>query len=159
MATRTSAITSRGPRAFSSLVAVALVASVALTGCAGTTEQYCAEVESEREALQELAGSTDAGSLDRTLEVFERLREEAPDDVVDEWDTVIFSLETLRDALAEAGVDAGDFSAGGPPDDVTEEELRAIEDAAQQLRSEPVTDAGQGLEQHARDVCGVDLAK
>jgi hypothetical protein len=40
---------------------------------------------------------------------------------------------------------------------VSDAEAKGLQDAAAELASERVTAAGEGVEQHARDVCKVDL--
>lgn len=144
-------------------VAVALscaLASALVTGCASTTERYCGTLEDKQQELKELAeaaGDRDEETFGDTLGVLEDLRSEAPDDIVDEWDTLIFSLQSLEGALADAGVDPGEYRPGAPGPGVSRREADRIEAAAADLRSQPVQAAGEGIEQHAVDVCGINL--
>ena len=133
---------------------------VLLSGCASPTERYCEALSDSREELVRLteeASNLDDDALGRIVELFRELRSEAPDDIVDEWSTVIFAFESLGSALEDAGVSAGEFEPGGSTAGLSAEEREVIEDAATELRSRRVTGAGEGLEQHARDVCQVDL--
>lgn len=130
------------------------------TGCASTTEQYCSTLQEEKQTLTELAEGADRPGADLfgdSIDVFEELRDKAPDDVVDEWNTLIIAWRGLDDALAEADVSAADFRAGTKPAGVSDAEAEAIQAAADELRSPPVIEAGDGIEQHALDVCKVDL--
>ena len=84
-------------------------------------------------------------------------RDEAPDDIEDEWDTLVQALRGLSDAIRESGADPGDFAAGGTPDGVSAGQLDAVQQAARELQDLRVQQAGTSIEQHARDVCKVDL--
>lgn len=142
------------------LVAAGSLAATMLTGCASATETYCSTLEDEQQQLKELAEGAAEQNDDifgETLSVFDELQSEAPDDIVDEWDTLIFALEGLIGAIDEAGLDAGEYEPGRTPDGVTREQLAAIQTAAAELVSEQVVAAGKGIEDHARDVCDVEL--
>lgn len=144
------------------LLASALLAVASLTGCASTTEKYCATLEDQHQTLTDLAKSSAAPGGDLfvdSLAVFGQLRDEAPDGIRDEWDTYVFAWQDMADAFEEAGVSPQDYHPGVRPAGVTDAQLKAIKDAAIELQSERVVDAGQGIEQHARDVCKVDLAR
>lgn len=149
---------SRVRRAGIALSGVVLVAST--TSCASETESYCAELEEQKQTLTDLAtGSTDPSGnvLEETLEVFQTLREAAPGDIEDEWSTLVFAYEGLADAFEAAGTTPGEFDPGSPPEGVSDTEAERIEGAAAELRSQRVVKAADGLQQHARDVCKVDL--
>lgn len=137
----------------------AMVAAMS-AACSSQTEQYCGALEENKQQIRDLAKSAqdqDGDLFGDSLEVFGELKAEAPDDVVDEWDTLIFALEGLDGALDDAGISAGEYQLGQRPPGVTEQEMTAIENAAEELRSEPVVAAGDGIEQHAIDVCKTDL--
>jgi hypothetical protein len=137
-----------------------MVLVAATTSCASETESYCAELEEQKQTLTDLAtGSTDPSGnvLEETLEVFRTLREAAPGDIEDEWSTLVFAYEGLAEAFGAAGTTPGEFDPGSPPEDVSDAEAERIEGAAAELRSQRVVKAADGLQQHARDVCKVDL--
>jgi hypothetical protein len=140
------------------LLAGVLVLS-GLTGCSSDTDAYCDALGDEREALDALARSSDKPDADMFasgLDVFDGLRQEAPDDIRDEWDTFYFAWEGVADAFERAGVTPQEYRSGETAG-VGDAEAKAIEDAAAELGSQRVVEAGQGIEQHARDVCKVDL--
>ena len=142
------------------LLVSALLVLASLTGCASTTEKYCGTLEDEKQTLTDLAQSSKEPGSDLfgdSLAVFEELRDASPDDIRDEWDTYVFAWEGVADAFDEAGVSPQDYQPGEKPPGVTDEQTKAIEDAAAGLGSDRVRDAGTGIEQHARDVCKVDL--
>jgi hypothetical protein len=140
-------------------VTVSLV--VALAGCASEPqEDYCDALESEKQALSDLsAGSAEPreGVVTETIGVFERLREEAPADVQDEWDVYLTAWRGLETALDEAGADETLFEDGSRPEGMSREHYRAISQAAVELRSTEVVEAAAGIEQQALDVCSIDL--
>lgn len=133
------------------------VLAVSLVGCASDTERYCDTLSEKKQTLTDLAVSDDADVLDRTLDVLRDLRDEAPPDIEDEWSTLVFAYETLADAFDAAGTSPGEYDPASPPRGVTEEQAERIEGAAAELGSARVMQAADGLEQHARDVCKVDL--
>ena len=133
---------------------------VPLAGCAGEQETYCSTVEEEQRTLAELSEGADdpaAGTLARTIDVFGRLQADAPEDMVDEWDTYVTAWRALETALRDAGADEAMFTDGEKPAGMSEEDYSSISAAAADLRSTRVVEAAAGIEQHALDVCKIDL--
>jgi hypothetical protein len=131
-----------------------------LTGCASQTETYCDTLADRREELTDLAVRSDEPGtevLEETLAIWRDLHDEAPDDIADEWSTLVFGLEGLVDAFDAAGTDPGEFDPASPPPGVSDAEADRLQDAAAELASPRVATAGEAVEQHARDVCDVDL--
>lgn len=145
-------------RSAPTLLAGALVLS-SLTGCASESEQYCDELKDKRQTLNDLAvaETPPSDALEQTREVFEDLHDAAPADIKDEWFTLLSAYEALVEAFDDAGTNPAEYDPEAPPEGVTDEEVQRIEDAAAKLASRRVLDAADGLEQHARDVCKVDL--
>lgn len=138
-----------------------VLALLSLGGCGDRTESYCSEVVDQKQVLQSLseeAGEPGADLVGRSLEVFETLRSEAPDDLADEWDTFVLAWRGLDEALAAGGVDVADYDPDVRPEGLTEEEHAAIRAAAEQLRTPRVVEAASGIEQHSLDVCKTDLS-
>ncbi|MGZ5417414.1 MAG: hypothetical protein ACXWDI_09560 [Nocardioides sp.] len=134
---------------------------VPLVGCAGEQESYCDAVAQEKQTLEDLSAGADdpeAGTLSETIAVFERLQEDAPDDMVDEWDTYVTALRALETALADAGADESMFTDGEKPEGMRDEDYDSISAAAVELRSTRVVEAAAGIEQHALDVCKISLS-
>jgi hypothetical protein len=137
-----------------------LLLALLATGCSDQREAYCDTLRDEKQTLTDLsqgAAEPAPGAIDRTLEVFERLREEAPDDVQDEWDVYITAWASLDRALDEAGADESMFADGERPEGMSQEDYDAVSAAAVDLRSTQVVQAASGIEQHALDVCKIDL--
>lgn len=140
------------------LAALALV--LGLGGCASDTERYCDALEEQKSELTDLAARSedpDTDVLAETLDAWRDLHEQAPDDIADEWDTLVLALEGVVDAFEAAGTTPSEFDPENPPAGVSADDVQRLEDAAAGLVSERVIAAGDGLEQHARDVCKVDL--
>ena len=139
--------------------ALVAVAPLTLAGCGEDDPfaAYCEEVEAQQATLSEdLAGDEATGLID-ALPEFERLADKAPSDLRDEWQTVISRIESLRDALGSAGVDAATYDRSEPPPGITAEEKDAIDAAAQALATPEMARALAGVEQQARDVCKTPL--
>ena len=131
-----------------------------LTGCSSQEEDYCEVLAEEKQTLTDLAEEAPAAETDvltPTLASFERLRDAAPDELADEWDTVVFAYQALADAVAEAGVDPAGYRPGSRPPGLSKAEARALAAVASKLASTRVSEAGAGIEEHANEVCGVDF--
>lgn len=148
----------RRRRPATALLGLLMVAS--LTGCASETERYCDELGAKKDTLADLAvesGRPGGDVLTDTVEVWRDLRDEAPEDIADEWQTLVFALEGLVEAFDAAGTTPDEYNPASPPKGVTEAEAELLRGAAAELASERVTAAGDAVEQHARDVCKVNL--
>lgn len=149
----------RGLRAVTAVTATG-AALAALAGCADQTETYCAEVEDRRDELTELALSSQdpgPGLYPGLLGIWRDLQEEAPDDIADEWATLVFSMEGFLEAVARTGATPETFDPERPPPGATDAEVAAARDAAEELVSTRVFTAAESVQQHARDVCRTDL--
>lgn len=145
-------------RAAAALVGLLVVTT--LTGCASETDRYCGELRAQKQTLSELAlhsGKPGTDVLTQTLEVWRDLRDKAPGDIQDEWTTLVFALEGLVDAFHAAGTTPDRYDPASPPPGVSKQEAQELQDAAAKLASQRVIEAGNAVEQHARDVCQVDL--
>jgi hypothetical protein len=140
------------------VVALAVLTSVA--GCGGPEQQradYCAELKHEQARFAEMFGDDDPSALLDNLPVLERVADKAPEDLQDEWQTLLNALHGLDDALDDAGVDPEDFRGGRPPAGLSSGERKSVADAADALAAPQVVSSAQGIEQQARDVCKIQL--
>ena len=150
----------RGVRRAGPVVLVGVLVAALLGGCASDTERYCGELKAQQNALADLAvrsGEPGNDVLGATLDIWRKLRDKAPEDIQDEWDTLVFSLEDLVQAFDAAGVKPSDYDPAHPPKGMSKAEADELQDVAAKLASPRVTKAGDSIEQHARDVCQVDL--
>lgn len=140
---------------------VLLTAMVA--GCGGDedpSEAYCGTLKDEKATLARLADqAAEPGKdvLTPTREAIGRLRQASPGGVRDEWDTVYYAWDAMVDAIEEVGVDPADYRPGSTPEGVSAADAERLAQVAGQLGSDRVVEASRGLEDHARQVCGVEL--
>lgn len=137
--------------------AVVALLLVPLAGCADDAEQYCDAVKENQEELTEITASGGPNALLDALDIYRELQSEAPSDIADEWQQVVRSIESLEQALDEAGVDRATYDPADPPADVSQEEQDAIARAADEVGSVETQEAMRGVEQQARDVCKTPL--
>ncbi len=142
-------------------VAVAMVlASTGLVACSSTEESYCSALREDEPRLQKLsraAAEPGSDALVKSVDILAALGDKAPDDVADEWETLVSSLEDLVDAVRASGADFSALASGKTPEGVTAGQMKAVRQAAGELADTRVQQAGASIEQHARDVCKVDL--
>jgi hypothetical protein len=135
-----------------------LVTAVALAGCSqDPQDRYCDAVSDHQAGLSDLLSSGGNDALIQALPAFEDLSGKAPQDLRDEWRTVVGAVTELRDALEAAGADPATYDRSDPPAGVTRAQREAIDAAARQLSSERTVRALEGVQQQARDVCGTPL--
>lgn len=147
-------------RLLTPLLAVVLLAGTTVA-CQSQQEAYCESLRAERQTFVQLGREVRQGKdgvIADGIEVFEQLREDAPDDLRDEWDTFLRAWRGLATALDRADASESVFRRGEQPRGVSDEEYAAIQDAAAQLVDGRVLEAAAGIEQHASDVCKVDLS-
>ncbi len=142
------------------VVVATLLATGGLAACSSAEESYCSALREDEPRLQKLSRSAaEPGSdaLVKSVDILAELGEKAPDDIEDEWGTLVSSLEGLVAAVRASGADFPAFASGKAPEGVTEGQLKAVQQAAEELTDTRVQQAGASIEQHARDVCKVDL--
>lgn len=139
------------------LIVAAVPLLLALAGCGDSTAGYCAALEQQRTEIADMVASDSSSALLGGLPMLHDLADAAPEDVADEWRTLLRALDRLDDALRRAGVEPGDFRDGKPPAGLSEEDRKAITAAAAGMGSPDVVTAASGIEQQARDVCKINL--
>jgi hypothetical protein len=140
----------------------ALMICTGLSACS-KSDSYCGTLKGDRKQLAALSEKTSAKTggtqaLTRTVSVLSELRDKAPDDISDDWDTLVQALDGLADAVKASGAEPGEFTGGHRPAGVTAGQYRAVRQAAAELQATPVEQATKSIEQHALDVCKVDLS-
>ena len=133
------------------------------TACSKDSTSYCGSLKDEQRRLARLSadsgkpGRAGADALGDSVDLLARLGEEAPRDVSDEWETLVGAMRGLSTAIDESGAAPSDFAGGTRPDGVTTGQYAAVRQAGEELRSTRVQQAAASIEQHALDVCKVDL--
>lgn len=138
------------------LVLLALVVPL-LAACGDDQDGYCDAVSEHQEHLSEIVGGGKPDAMLQALDIFQDLADRAPSDISDEWQQVVGSVESLQDALDDAGVDGATYDRDNPPSDVTAEQQEAIDDAAARVGGAETVRAITDLDQQARDVCHTPL--
>ena len=128
-----------------------------LAGCGSDQDSYCDAVQDHQEELTEIVGTGEPDAMLRALEIFDELQDRAPADITDEWQQVVSSIESLEEALDEAGVDPATYDREKPPADLSAAARTRIDDAAARVGSAETAQAIQDLDQQARDVCHTPL--
>ena len=145
------------------LATALLLTALSVTACTSPTESYCQQLKGDQQHLLTLSqrsaakGARGTRALGETVSLLDGLRDRAPDPVKADWDTLVGALGDLSDAITASGASPADFGSGRRPAGVTEGQLRAVQQAATQLSTTAVQQSATSIEQHAQDVCKVDL--
>jgi hypothetical protein len=139
-----------------SLAAALALGATVLSGCSGGTEAYCDSLEQAQSDFDAFETGDFAGFgdfIDRSREI----ASEAPDEVSEEWDTVVAALDQFETVLEDAGVDFEELEnleAGEIPEGL---DIGALTEAAQEFDTEELEGATETISTHAKDECDVDL--
>jgi hypothetical protein len=137
---------------------VAAVLLLGSSGCGGDPEkEYCAALKGDQELFAEMQDDTSGLALLRHRSALHRLATKAPDDLTDEWQAFLGAVDAFAKTLDDVGVRPGDFVGGQPPAGLTAADRTRIANAASELSSADVVEAANGIEQHAKDVCKLQL--
>ena len=138
--------------------ALVLLLVLALTGCGSDSEaEYCGALKADQQTFAEMQEDTSGVALLRHRTLLHGLADKAPEDLGDEWQTLLGALDTFATTLDQLGVAPDDFVDGRPPAGLSEADRTRIADAANVLSSADVVDAADGIEQQAKDVCKLQL--
>jgi hypothetical protein len=127
-----------------------------LVGCGGG-QDYCGAVRDHQSELGAIVGGGDRTALIKALPIFEDLRDQAPDDVADDWDLLVTRIRGLDSALRDAGVDPATYDPKQPPADLGSADRTAIRRAAAQLAAADAQQALADVQQEVLDVCHTPL--
>jgi len=150
-----------------SMVAVAALGLCLLTACGddkgdgagGSSKDYCADLKSTKKEFDALKGG-DYSTLQKTTDAMKRLSGEAPDEIKDDWATLLDGFEKIVAALKKAGLSDSDMAAlqsGQVPDGVDMDALTGLMNEIKSLQSDAFLKAVDDINKHAKDKCGVDL--
>jgi hypothetical protein len=134
-----------------------LTATLLVAGCADEKEKYCDAVKDHQQELGRILGEGGPDALLKALPIFSDLADDAPDDIRDDWRTVVGALKGLETALDDAGVDPATYDRDKPPSGLSNDDQAAIDAAALELTSNATVQALNSVQQQARDVCGTPL--
>lgn len=150
-----------------SLAAAAALGLALLTGCgddgggaASDGGDYCQDLKAAKENLDKIEGG-DLGSLEDTTEQIHDLRDEAPDEIKDDWEILSDAFDQILAAFEEAGLDKEELAAlqegSKLPEDV---DMAALQEALAELETlsrGEFEKAGDNIAKHAKEECDLDL--
>lgn len=143
--------------------AAVLLGLALLTACGddvvpgvGGGGDYC---ETLKEAKKEF-GSQDMANLDDIADRIQELRDQAPDEVQDDWEVLGEAYDEVLQALEDAGISQEDLEAMQKGETLSPEDMEAFAEAMaelESLNSEEVEKASDAISKHAKEECDVDL--
>lgn len=137
---------------------VTLVLVLGAAGCGkDAQDRYCDALKADQSRLADVINSTRDDALVQGLPLLRSLAAEAPDDLTDEWQTLVNAVAGLKQALDKAGLTATQLAKGEGLDTLDAAQKADLTGAASRLASQEVLDAASGIEQQGRDVCKVNL--
>jgi hypothetical protein len=137
-----------------------------LTGCgggdSGEGSSYCDDLKSAQEEFSAFnSDNPDAADLEKAIDRFHQLADEAPDEVKDDWATLDGALQDFQQALEDAGLTMDDLAKiqnGEMPENFDPAKLQELAPKLQSLGDQDFQDAADNIEKHAKDECNVDLS-
>ncbi len=140
----------------------ALLAAALLTACSsdggdgGSGGDYCDELKSAQSQFSALEGGGGAEDLSKAFDTFRDLEKSAPDEVQDDWKTLVGAVDTIEKAYEDAGIDVDDASSIDPTK-LDQAQIEKLTSAMSSLSGEEYTQAGDAISKHAKSECDVDL--
>jgi hypothetical protein len=150
-----------------SAVATAALGLSLLTACgddggdkaSGSGGDYCSDLKAAKKEVDAVKGG-DFSDLEKTTDAMHKLAGEAPDEIKDDWETLVAGIDKLVAALKKAGLDDDDMAtlqSGQIPDGVDMAALQSLMTEIQSLDTDEFQKAGDNINKHAKDECDVDL--
>jgi hypothetical protein len=136
---------------------VAAVLLLSLQSCGDEEKAYCSALGADQKMFAEMADDTTGVGLLQHRSTLHALARKAPDDLTDEWQTFLGALDAFAATLHDVGVEPGDFVDGQPPARLSAADRARVAAAASELSDADVVEAANGIEQHAKDVCKLQL--
>ena len=140
-----------------------LTASLTLTGCGGggDTEAYCDTLSSTKDDIEGLEAG-DPGAFQTAFDAFDKLADEAPNEVSDDWATMQEGVQKIEQAFEDAGLQLDELDevmGGEVPEGVDMAKLEELGTTLEELDSEEFNDASDAIEEHAQEECDITLGE
>ncbi|HET6939592.1 MAG TPA: hypothetical protein VFI19_13340 [Nocardioides sp.] len=148
-----------------SVVAAAALGLCLLTACGDDNGDkagggdYCNDLKSAKKEVDALKGG-DLKDIEKTVDTMHKLADEAPAEIKGDWQTLVAGVDKLVAALKKAGLDDEDMAtlqSGQIPDGVDMSSLNELMTEIKSLDTDEFQKAGDNINKHAKDKCGVDL--
>ena len=133
------------------------VLALGVTSCGDQEKSYCAALSADQELFAAMADDTSGLALLKHRTALHQLADKAPSDLGDEWQTFLGAVDAFAKTLGDAKVKPGDFVDGQAPAGLDPAVRARIAGAANELSSDDVVQAADGIEQQAKDVCKLQL--
>ena len=145
-------------------VAVLLGAVAACGGGSSTdadgTQQYCAALKDAQQEFGALeSGEMTGANLTRIFDRMHSLADQAPAPVADEWKTLDGAISEVESGLAGLGFSFEDLSDPRKLQDIDPQKLARFSQRMQQIGGQEFQQAGDTIEKHAKQVCGIKLGQ
>lgn len=148
-------------------LASAFLLAATLTACSdsgsSSAGDYCKVLKDTKEDLNNLdQGQLNEQTFSDLKEKINKLEESAPDKVADDWRTIGAGMDQMKGVLDDAGISLDDLEGmnkGQLPEGVDMTQLTELGNKLNEITKEDskFDKATQTVEQHAKDVCKVDL--
>lgn len=140
------------------LAALVVVLALAGSSCGADPDKgYCQALQADQELFGAMQEDTSGLALLKHRDALHRLADRSPDDLRDEWQTLLGAVDAFAQTLDDLGVKPEDFVDGQAPAGLDAATRARIANAASELSSQDVVEAANGIEQQARDVCKLQL--
>lgn len=132
-----------------------------LSACGGSDSEgaYCTDLKKTSSTFEDL-DSGDPTGLEDAFAAIHTLSAESPSEVKADWKVLEDGISGVEKALDDAGIEFADFAkiqANELPEGVDPTKLQGLASSFTALSDEKFADAGDGIQEHALDVCGVEL--
>jgi hypothetical protein len=124
-----------------------------------STEAYCERLTSVKDAFT----SFEEGNPTQYSDAIDRLRDlggQAPEEISDDWQTMVGAMDGLEAAVEDAGLSFDDLATLGEgplPEGVTAEDIAKLQTDLEAFDSSEIDKAGDDIAAHAKSECGVDI--
>jgi hypothetical protein len=129
-------------------------------GSAQGTGDYCADLDAVQKDLSSASGG-ELGDLEGILDKLETLKDEAPEAIADDWDTLYTAYAKIVKTYQDAGFSAEDMAAvqnGQVPDGVDQQALLEVSSTIADIGKDPaLQSAVADIQKHAEDECDLTL--
>jgi hypothetical protein len=148
-----------------SAVAAAALGLCLLTACGSDNGDkagggdYCKDLKAAKKKVDALKGG-DLKGIDETVDTMHELADEAPSEIKDDWKVLVDGVDKIVAAIKKAGLsdeDMATLQSGQIPDGVDMAALQSLMTEIQSLDTDEFQKAGDDINKHAKDKCGVDL--
>jgi len=129
-------------------------------GSDASTQQYCDALKSAQNEFSAIdSGDVTPANLNRILDRMHSLAEQAPPQVADDWQKLDGAMSQLQSGLGDLGLSFEDLSDPRKLSQVDPQKLQEFGQKMQQLSGQQFDRAGNAIEQHAKQVCHLNLGK